>query len=236
MPSWGFWRITPTYRGRIRDVLASPVGAYSRGRRQGSRSACRVRRSCAPEAHFMSEKRGAMGSHPLKRRQPYGRHWLAHRLVTEPGIRRRPASSFVGQAKYVVKSYPMPRGGVRWTARCYRCCRRVCHLYGYTDREQRDWGCRRCLSLRYWSQYQGRAPEADLSRILILIERAKQARSPAVRERRLVHAAHSLVMWERRERRFQQRVAERARANEEHREEMIERRMARLPKRFRIRL
>jgi hypothetical protein len=177
-----------------------------------------------------------MGSHPLKRRQPYGRHWLARRLVTEPGIRRRPASSFVGQAKYVTKSYPMPRGEVRWTARCYRCCRRVCHLYGYTDREPRDWLCRRCLHLRYWSQYQGRAPQADLARIRQVIERAKHARSPAVRERRLVRAARALAEWERRERGFQQRVAERARADEEHREIMMIRRLAQVPKRFRIRL
>jgi hypothetical protein len=179
----------------------------------------------------MSEKDGrAMGSRPLKRRQPYGRGLLARRLITEPGIRRRLASSFVGQAKYVTKSYPMPHGGVRWSARCPRCYRRVCHLYGYTDREPSEWRCRRCRYLRYWSQYQGRAPEADATRILILIERAKYARSPSVRERRLLRAVDALVTWTHRERRFQQRVEERKQAR-------IARRMAKpWPKRFRIRL
>ncbi len=176
-----------------------------------------------------------MGNRPLKRRQPYGRHLLARRLITEPGIRRQPASSFVGQDKYVTKSYPMPHGGVRWSARCPRCCRRVCHLYSYWNMEPPEWRCRRCRYLRYWSQYQGRAPEADVARIFSLIERAKRARSPVVRKRRVLRALDAFVTWVRRERRFQQRVAERARADEEHRQEMIARRMARLPKRFRIR-
>ncbi len=70
----------------------------------------------------------------------------------------------------------------------------------------------------------------DATRILILIERAKHARSPAVRERRLLRAVDALVTWTHRERRFQHRVEDRKQAR-------IARRMAKpWPKRFRIRL
>jgi hypothetical protein len=221
----GFWHACPTFGAHTMDIqpARSLPGRVADNKASGVHAEFEIRVPNKPR-----EERSM--ARIVKRRQPYGRHWLARRLITEPGIRRQPASSFVGQAKYVTKSYPMPHGGVRWSARCPQCGRRVCHLYSYVNMEPPQWRCRRCRYLGYWSQYQGRASEADVDRIFMLIERARLARSPAVRERRVLRAVDAFAVWARRERRFQERVEERKQAR-------IARRMAKpWPKRFRIRL
>jgi hypothetical protein len=68
---------------------------------------------------------------------------------------------------------PMPRGGVRWLLLCPQCQRLVTHLYrAHADA---PYGCRQCLGLRYWSQYEGRRPEAEESRLTRLTAQAAES-------------------------------------------------------------
>jgi len=52
----------------------------------------------------------------------------------------------------------MPHGGKRLVVICPSCERRCAHLYLAST--PFPWACRRCTGLVYWSQYEGRRPEA----------------------------------------------------------------------------
>lgn len=86
------------------------------------------------------------------------------------------------------RAVPMPHGGVRMLLAC-PCCRRwATQLYALTWLARQDvsprYACRRCLGLRYQSQYQGRRPEAHRSARQHLAATARTARTAATRERR----------------------------------------------------
>jgi hypothetical protein len=138
---------------------------------------------------------------PTTPRRPYGRRlwrrngWTPHPLDTEledAGIAVLSARALMvaggeGAERLHFVGIPMPRGAMRWHVHCPRCGTVAAQLYdvsGWGD-AVRSLICRRCLGLRYASQYTLRRAEADGERVAELARHARKTQDPCARRRRL---------------------------------------------------
>jgi hypothetical protein len=150
-----------------------------------------------------------------KQHVPY--HWTfpAYRALDRALERTWKPGDLDGYAPRT-KAVPMPHGGVRYLYRCPLCSSWRQHLYNMAAL---SFLCRRCLGLRYRSQYIGRRVDASKERIeeaRVILERAEAAirqqrkKEAARRERRAVSARvrRQQATWRARRARFER--AERA--------------------------
>lgn len=136
-----------------------------------------------------------------KRRQPYGRRADSCDLVGDPRYHAYPAAELAGPKRMI----PMPGGrGARWLIRCPKCGAWRKELFIIAGSELR-W-CRRCLGLRYPSQYTRRRAEASPERLDELLDAALRARSADVAERRMDRLEAAYATWQARELAHQRRV------------------------------
>jgi hypothetical protein len=142
-----------------------------------------------PQSHPWVEDVGYWG----KQHVPY--HWTfpEYRAIDRALERTWKPGDLDGQAPRT-KAVPMPHGGVRYLYRCPLCMSWRQHLYNMVAC---SFLCRRCLGLRYRSQYIGRRVDASRERIeeaRVALERAEAAirqqrkKEAARRERRAVSA------------------------------------------------
>ncbi len=172
------------------------------------------------------------------RRRPYGRRPHSHPLVEDVGYFGKqytpyswlyPQSLAVDRALWRTwrpgavdawgmpvsgelaprtKAVPMPHGGVRYLFRCQLCDSWRQHLYNMVAC---SFLCRRCLGLRYKSQYSGRRVDASRERLdqaRVILERAEAViRQQRKQERNLRRAASARLRrqqatWRARRKRF----------------------------------
>jgi hypothetical protein len=144
------------------------------------------------------------GVYQPRQRQPYGR-----RVSTGLEVEELKQAGNLASATTVAEhlstrvAVPMPHGGVRWLLQCPQCHRHITRLY--QAHATALYACRQCLGLRYWSQYEGRRPEAEESRLERLAAQAAESSQTAAEQRRRRRIADARRVLEQRRDRYLER-------------------------------
>jgi hypothetical protein len=162
-----------------------------------------------PRSHPLVEDMGYWGM----RYTPYWWTFPEYRALDRERERERTwrEGDLDGGGSPRTKAVPMPHGGVRYLFRCPLCNRWRQHLYNMTAL---SFLCRRCLGLRYKSQYIGRRVDASRERLQaarMVLERAEasiqqqQQKEADRRERRAASARlrRQQATWRARRQRFE---------------------------------